>query len=67
LRYRAYARKSLVTARALAAGEAIAEGDVLALRADAIGLPPAERARVVGRRARHALAAYAPLRDEDLA
>jgi len=66
-RYREYARKSLVAARAVAAGETIADADLLALRADTLGLPPAAREGVVGRRARRALAAHEPIRDEDLA
>ena len=57
--------RSLVTTRALAAGEALAEQD-LAARKPGSGIPAGERARVVGARLRRAVAAGTLLQEADL-
>jgi N,N'-diacetyllegionaminate synthase len=65
-RYRVYSKKSVVAGREIAAGEAIAEGDLLFRRALAIGLPPAEAGRIVGRKAAPRIARYDLVREEDV-
>lgn len=60
------ARKSVVTARAIAAGEALSD-DALAIKRPGHGLPPASRASLLGRIARVALPAGTVLTEEMLA
>jgi N,N'-diacetyllegionaminate synthase len=67
LAYRAYARKSIVARHNLSPGTAIAEDDVLFLRADVPGLPPAEIGRLVGRHVRVPIAAFHVIREDYLA
>jgi N,N'-diacetyllegionaminate synthase len=59
-------RKSVVAVRPIAAGAVISEGDV-GLRRPGTGLPPHDYGFVVGRRARHEIAADTPITLEDLA
>ncbi|MFC2081655.1 N-acetylneuraminate synthase family protein [Candidatus Bipolaricaulota bacterium] len=47
-KYRKYSKKSLVAARELAAGQRLGKGDLLAMRADKIGLPPDKFALLQG-------------------
>ena len=58
--------RSLVTTRALAAGETIGSGD-LAARKPGSGIPASQRPRVIGSRARRDLAAGTLLVEEDIA
>jgi N-acetylneuraminate synthase len=57
--------RSLVTTRAIAAGEALADED-LAARKPGSGIPAGERARVLGRRLRASVPADHLLAEEDL-
>jgi sialic acid synthase SpsE len=57
--------RSLVTTRALTAGEILADAD-LAARKPGSGIPVTERARVAGSRARRDLPAGTLLQEEDL-
>jgi N,N'-diacetyllegionaminate synthase len=57
--------RSLVTARALEAGEALADEDLVA-RKPGSGIPAGERARVVGRRLRASVPADHMLAEDDL-
>ncbi len=66
-RYRAYCKKSVVAASALAAGHRIAEADLTFLRADALGLPPDRAPDIVGRRLRRDVACQELVRLEDVA
>jgi N-acetylneuraminate synthase len=59
-------RKGLVAARDIAAGAALGAEDVAILR-PATGLPPSERERVLGKKARAAISAGTPLTYELLA
>jgi N-acetylneuraminate synthase/N,N'-diacetyllegionaminate synthase len=63
-RMREAMRRSLYTSRALPAGAALTERDVICLR-PAVGLPPAALDGLLGRRTRRALAAEELLREED--
>lgn len=65
--YRAIAKKSIVLGRDAAAGETLAEGDLLFLRASRPGLPPTCAGRLVGKRLLRALPAWTVLAEEDVA
>jgi sialic acid synthase SpsE len=66
LKYRKYAKKSLVAARALPAGTVITEDDVLFLRAVDLGLPPDQAHRIIGKTAGKEIAAFHLIREEDV-
>jgi N,N'-diacetyllegionaminate synthase len=61
----AWAVKSLVAARDLAAGECLSFGDLVAKR-PGDGIPPNDLERLLGRRLRRAIPADAPVRFDDL-
>jgi len=65
-RYRLYSKKSLVAARDLAAGARVEPGDLIALRAAELGLPPDQASKLVGRTTRRALAAQELVLESDL-
>ncbi|MGQ0732909.1 MAG: N-acetylneuraminate synthase family protein [Acidobacteriota bacterium] len=65
-RYRRYAKKSLVAARRLEAGETMQASDLVPMRADGLGLPPASADRLVGRTLRRAIDAYHIVSEEDV-
>jgi len=67
LRYRRYSKKSIVAARALGEGHRITGADLLFRRAEALGVPPAEAPRLVGRSTRRAIPQFGTIADEDLA
>jgi N,N'-diacetyllegionaminate synthase len=62
LRYRHSAKKSIVAARDIAAGETLTEELFLYMRAEP-GLPPTEAQRLIGRRARVDIAKYQNVTD----
>jgi sialic acid synthase SpsE len=66
LKYRRYAKKSVVAARALQAGHPLTGGDLLFMRAEALGVPPADAPRLIGRSTRRAIEQYGLVTDEDL-
>ena len=65
-KYRKYSKKSLVAARDLAAGTEISEGDLLFMRAEELGLPPDQAARLVGKSLRREIPAYHLVLEEDV-
>jgi sialic acid synthase SpsE len=67
LKYRKYAKKSLVASRDLAAGTVIGKEDLTFMRAEDLGLPPDEVGRLIGKRTKHAIGEYALIREEDVA
>jgi N-acetylneuraminate synthase len=66
---RAFARRSVFSARAIAAGEVLTEENILVLRngANPPGLPPAEYPRLLGRKAARAVPAGAPITAAEVA
>ncbi|HUT25702.1 MAG TPA: N-acetylneuraminate synthase family protein [Sumerlaeia bacterium] len=66
LKYRRYAKKTLVAARDLPAGARIGEMDLVALRAEDLGLPPDKAERLIGRTARADIAAFQIVRETDV-
>jgi len=66
VKYRKYAKKSLVAAEDLAAGKDIKAQDLVVRRADALGLPPDQAARLIGRVTKRAIAAYHLITEDDL-
>jgi sialic acid synthase SpsE len=66
-KYRRYAKKSLVASRALPEGHQLADEDFQPLRAEALGVPPSDAPRLVGRRTRRAIPQYGLVTDDDLA
>ena len=67
LKYRKYAKKSLVASRDLPAGTAISEEDLIFMRAPDLGLPPDQSWRVVGKTTERPLDKYDLVREEDVA
>jgi sialic acid synthase SpsE len=57
-RYRKYARKSIVAARDLSAGERLTDGDLVFLRTGELGLPPSERDNLVARAVKRPIAKF---------
>jgi len=66
LKYRKYAKKSLVAKRDLVPGEMISDNDLTFMRADEMGLPPDQSARLIGKKTRRAIARYHLVREEDV-
>jgi len=66
-KYRKYSKKSIVAARDLPAGTEITEKDLRFMRAEDLGLPPDQVARLAGRHTRRAIAALHLIREDDLA
>ncbi len=67
IKYRKYAKKSIVAARDLSAGETIGDDDVRFMRAEELGFPPDESRKVIGRTLQRDLGAYRVIHEEDLA
>ena len=69
LELRSFARRSIFTTRAIAAGEAVTRDNVAVLRCGKLGygLHPRELKVILGRRAKHSLPVDSPIRTEDLA
>lgn len=66
LKYRKYAKKSIVASRDLPANTQIAAEDLLILRAADLGLPPDQASHLIGRTTRREIAAYHVIRAEDV-
>jgi sialic acid synthase SpsE len=66
IKYRKYSKKSLVSARALPPGTVIEEKDLLFMRAEALGLPPDQSARLIGKTTRRAVEAFHLILEEDV-
>ena len=66
MKYRRYAKKSLVAARDLTAGARIGEVDLAALRAEELGLPPDQAGRLIGKTTRTRVAAFQIVRESDV-
>lgn len=66
LRYRQYARKSLVASRDLPAGTVLSEHDLTFMNAGKLGLPPDQSDRLVGRVTRRALPRYYLVQEVDV-
>ena len=67
LKYRKYAKKSLVASRDLPAGTRVTEDDLLFMRADDLGLPPDQAYRLIGRVTSRDIAAYHLILEDDVA
>lgn len=67
LKYRRYAKKSIVACRSLAMGTRIAAEDLRYLRAADLGLSPDAAPRLIGRITRRAIGPYELVREEDVA
>ncbi|MGD8813798.1 MAG: N-acetylneuraminate synthase family protein [Anaerolineales bacterium] len=66
MKYRKYAKKSIVAGRDLPANTLIAEDDLLFMRADTLGFPPDQVDRLIGRTTKREIAAYHVIRGEDV-
>ena len=66
LKYRKYAKKSIVASRDLPAGTELTEDDFLFMRADDLGLPPDQAYRLIGRVTTRDIAAYHLIREDDV-
>ena len=66
MRYRVYSKKSIVASRPLDAGTLVTSTDLAFLRANELGLPPADAGRLIGRRVRRALAQFELMREADV-
>jgi sialic acid synthase SpsE len=66
LRYRTYSKKSIVAARPLPAGTTVAAADLAFLRANELGVPPADATKLIGRRLRRDLAQFALMTEADV-
>lgn len=66
LKYRKYSKKSLVAARLLPIGSLIGESDLLFMRAEELGLPPDQAARLLGKTTRREIPAHQLVLEEDV-
>lgn len=66
IKYRKYSKKSLVASRELAEGHIISAEDLIFMRADSLGVPPAQADRLVNRKTRRAIPAYHLVTEDDL-
>jgi len=66
IKYRKYSKKSLVAGRDLQPDYTIEALDLVVRRADALGLPPDQADRLIGRRTKRAIAAYHLVTEDDL-
>jgi len=66
LKYRKYAKKSLVASRDLPAGSVISDEDLTFMRAAEMGLPPDQSTRLIGKQTRRFIARYHLVREEDV-
>jgi sialic acid synthase SpsE len=67
LKYRKYAKKSLVADRDLPAGTVITEDDLTFMRAEDLGLPPDQSDRLIGKETNRRIDRYHLVREEDVA
>ena len=66
LKYRKYAKKSLVSSREILAGSRLTDNDLSAMRSDKLGLPPDKASRLIGRTTKRNLPAYHLLSENDV-
>ena len=66
LKYRKYAKKSLVASRDLPAGTRLTSQDLVAMRSDELGLPPDKADRFIGRASVRNIQAYQLLKESDV-
>jgi len=66
LKYRKYAKKSLVASRDLPTGSVLSDGDLTFMRAEEMGLPPDQSSRLIGQQTRRFIARYQLVREEDV-
>jgi sialic acid synthase SpsE len=66
VKYRKYAKKSLVAARDLSAGDLIMEQDLIPMRSDVLGLPPDQAGRLIGRALTKSVAQFYVVREQDV-
>lgn len=66
IKYRKYAKKSIVAGRNLPAGTVITEQDLTFMRAPDLGLPPDQSRRLVGKTTEQLIAKYHLIREEDV-
>ena len=66
VKYRKYSKKSLVASRALAKETIISPEDLQFMRADALGLPPDQAERLIGRATRRAIPAFHLITEDDV-
>jgi len=67
LKYRKYAKKSMVASRDLPAGARVTENDLVFMRADDLGLPPDQACRLIDRVTKRDIAAYHLILEDDVA
>ena len=67
LKYRKYAKKSLVAARDLPEGTTVADEDLTFMRAEDLGLPPDQGSRLIGKKVNRQIDRYHLIREEDVA
>jgi len=66
LKYRKYAKKSLVASRDLPTHSVISDEDLTFMRAEEMGLPPDQSTRLIGKQTRRAISRYQLVREEDV-
>jgi len=66
LKYRKYAKKSLVASRRIATGTRLTPQDLTAMRSDELGLPPDKIGLLIGRAATREIQAYQLLKESDI-
>jgi sialic acid synthase SpsE len=66
LKYRKYSKKSLVARYDLPGGKTVEPQDLMVSRADALGLPPDQAERLIGRTTKRSIAAYHLVTEDDL-
>jgi len=66
VKYRKYSKKSIVASRNLTKGQTIGPDDLAIMRADALGLPPDQSHRLVGRSTTRAISIYHLINEDDV-
>jgi sialic acid synthase SpsE len=67
LKYRKYAKKSLVAADDLSAGHVISKSDLAFMRAEELGLPPDQGKRLIGKKTKHKINKFQIITEDDIA
>ena len=66
MKYRIYAKKSLVAKRDLVPGETISDNDLAFMRAEEMGLPPDQSSRLIGKKMKRSIDKYHLIREGDV-
>jgi N,N'-diacetyllegionaminate synthase len=66
LKYRKYAKKSLVAAKDLPSEKVITENDMVFMRAEDLGLPPDQSERLIGKKTKHKIDQYHLITEDDV-